>query len=115
MACTILGKIGGKASIYEESVISGHYLTSTENAMSMELSLLNKNTGELYFYYKPEDVQWWITGFKPLGPGKSVQAKDLQSTVTIDFTGKEQLLEDFKNSPNQGWSFDWNKATFVWD
>ncbi len=70
--------------------------------MSMQFALQNTTNGEKYYDYAPAENTWWITGFKPLGAGKSVQAKDLQSTVTIDFTGKEQLLEDFKNSPNQG-------------
>ena len=105
---------GAEAGIYEESIIPGHYLTSTKNAMRMQLSLKNTKTGEKYFDYSPNENNWWITGFKPLGAGKSVQAKDLQSTVIIDFSDNEQMLYDFKLTNPFGWNFDGNKATLAW-
>ncbi len=73
-------------------------------------------TGEQYFDYSPDENQWWITGFKPLGAYQTVQADDLCSTVVIDFAGHEDLFMAFRNTPivYKDWTFDGTTATLVW-
>ena len=108
---------GAEAGIYEESIIPGHWLTSKDNRLKMTLSLKEKNSNTTLFNYTPSSYQWWITGFDP--SHQNAQASNLQSTVTIDFSGNQKLYEGFYNAygtsnKKSPWIFDGMKATLIW-
>lgn len=81
--------------------------------MTLSLSYTN---GEEIFSYTPNEKLWWITGFD--SSNQNVQASDLKSTVTIDFTGKDELFEGFYNKYGETqkpvWTFDGKRATITW-
>ena len=105
---------GAEAGIYKASEIPGHWLTSTENAMPMTLELREKGSRRTIFRHSPSEDNWWITGFLPLGAGNKVQASDLESTVTIDFSDNPNLGSAFKERWGSRWTFDDMKATLIW-
>ena len=109
---------GAEAGIYKESGIPGHWLTSTENAMPMTLDLKEDRSRRTIFRYSPSEDNWWITGFFPLGAGHTVQASELEATITIDFSDNENLYEGFYKEygsvDDSPWSFDGKVATLIW-
>ena len=103
---------GAEAGIYEESIVPGHWLTSTDNKLKMSLSLKEKDSNNQLFNYAPSEYQWWITGFDP--SHQNAQANNLQSTVTIDFSDNVGMWYTFKKAWGNVWKFDDMKATLVW-
>ena len=96
----------------EESIVPGHWLTSTDNKLKMSLSLKEKDSNNQLFNYAPSEYQWWITGFDP--SHQNAQANNLQSTVTIDFSDNVGMWYTFKKAWGNVWKFDDMKATLVW-
>ena len=108
---------GAEAGIYEESIIPGHWLTSTDNNLKMSLSLKELDSGDVLFDYHPTENNWWITGFDP--SHQNAQASNLQSTVSIDFSNNTDLYIGFYNAygPRNSlskWTFEGKVATLIW-
>ena len=104
---------GAEVGIYKESVIPGQWLTSKENAMPMSLKLTEIDTGNVLFDYHPSEKQWWINGFDP--SHQNAYAKNLQLTVTIDFSSNLDIYKAFKKAwDGRGWKFDDMQATYNW-
>ena len=108
---------GAEAGIYEESVIPGYWLTSTDNNLKISLSLKEIDSGDVLFSYTPTQPQWWINGFDP--SNQDAKAENLISTVTIDFSNNDELFEGFygtygSTSKEKLWEFDGKVATLVW-
>lgn len=64
----------------------------------MELTLKNKTTNEVLYEYKPEEFQWWITGFDTAV--QNIKAEELEAVTKIDFSSfgdnKELMLDAFR-------------------
>ena len=104
---------GAEVGIYKESVIPGHWLTSTENAMPMSLKLQEIDSGKVLFDYHPSENQWWINGFDP--SNQSAYVENLQLTVTIDFSSNPDIYAAFKETWNgSAWKFDDMQASYTW-
>ncbi len=104
---------GAEVGIYKESVIPGHWLTSNENAMPMSLKLQEIDSGKVLFDYHPSEDQWWINGFDP--SNQNAYAKNLQLTVTIDFSSNPDIYAAFKETwDGSAWKFDDMQATYIW-
>ena len=108
---------GAETGIYKAGV-GGHYLTASELAMPMTLTLTHNKHGEI-FNYQPSDNQWWITGFDP--QHQNVYAGDMTSITTIDFSAHPDLWEGFyaefgNKKSRQGLYFDVNtkRVTITW-
>ena len=103
---------GAEAGIYKQSIIPGHWLTSTDNNLKMSLSLKEIDSNIVLFDYNPSNYQWWITGFDP--SHQNAQANNLQSTVMIDFSNNADMGQAFKEAWGNVWTFNDMKATLVW-
>ena len=104
---------GAEVGIYKESIVPGHYLTSDENSMPMSLKLQQIDTGKVLFDYHPTEKQWWINGFDP--STQRVLKKNLQLTVTIDFSKNQDLFYAFKQADDsKKWIFNGMQAMYVW-
>ena len=107
---------GAEVGIYKESMIPGHWLTSTESAMSMSLSLIEIDSGAILYDYHPQEKQWWITGFDP--SHQNAMANNLHVIATIDFSENPELYEGFYNKYGDNldspWKFDGKVATLEW-
>jgi RHS repeat-associated protein len=108
-------KSGLAGKIPLSSPIDDHWLVDTSLAMSMSLTLNDRNGNEL-FHYAPEEKQWWITGFDPYL--QNVQASDLTATYTITFNGQSMYNSFFKKYGDRNsdyfdpsWSFNANSLT----
>ena len=59
--------------------------------------------------------KWWVTGFNP--NYQNVQASNLTTTYTVNFSGKEGMYNDFSNtwSDDKRWNFNaqTHTATFT--
>ena len=84
-----------------------------ENSMPMSLKLQQIDTGKVLFDYHPTEKQWWINGFDP--STQRVLKKNLQLTVTIDFSSNPGMYEAFKEIwGTSDWIFYDNKVIFNW-
>ena len=101
---------GAEAGIYEYAGL-GHWFTTTDMAMPMELSLTYK--GDELYHYTPDEKQWWITGFDP--SHQNVQKDEVTATVTLDFSTYEDnsMWEGFLKSVenDERWNIDYANKT----
>lgn len=100
---------GEELRIYEKG-IGPHWYTGTQYAMPMTLELFDQK-GNLILERKPDEPNWWITGFTPAH--QNVLAKDLTAVYTLDFSSDERMYEAFNKSwkKHESWSFDPKKYT----
>lgn len=121
---------GAETGIYRK-YSDTHYLTATDKATDMELTLTSSSKGEL-FNYKPygdtnlwnNGAQWWVNGFD--SQYQNVRADDLIATTVIDFSKmqngiemynafKKATLNSEKPSLKTGWTFSEDyKVTLRW-
>ena len=73
-----------------------HWVVDKDLAMPMTLTLTDTSGNVIVDNYSPEENQWWITGFNP--KYQNMDASKLIATYTVDFTGREELYEAFKNN-----------------
>ena len=57
---------------------------------------VNRNSFKPLFLWRPDQPQWWITGFT--GNGYHTLADKLVMVGTIDFRGKESYYESLRNN-----------------
>ena len=124
---------GAETGIYEY-YSDTHWLTATDKATDMELTLYHN--GEKLYSYSPygdenlwnNGAQWWITGFD--ARTQNVKAEDLEAITIIDFSEMENgeiMYEAFKDATvstrekgetdeTAGWSFsdETYTATLDW-
>ena len=124
---------GAETGIYEY-YSDTHWLTATDKATDMELTLYHN--GEKLYSYSPygdenlwnKGAQWWITGFD--ARTQNVKAEDLEAITIIDFSEMENgeiMYEAFKDATvstrekgetdeTAGWSFsdETYTATLDW-
>lgn len=124
---------GAETGIYEY-YSDTHWLTATDKATDMELTLYHN--GEKLYSYSPygnknlwnNGAQWWITGFD--ARTQNVKAEDLEAITIIDFSEMENgeiMYEAFRDATERekengetdetaGWSFsdDTYTATLDW-
>lgn len=77
-----------------------HYFVDYDLALPMQLYLYEYNGADKInnvFSWRPNDDQWWITGFNPEYVNK-VDVKKLVSVGCIDFTGHEEMYDALKTS-----------------
>lgn len=82
----------------------------TNLAMTMTLTLTDRNGNQL-FSYSPNEKQWWVTGFNPYY--QDVNASDLIATYTITFID-EAMFKAFYQAwygVSKNWSFDVDTLT----
>jgi len=92
-----------------------HWKTGTAYALPMTLQLLDEN-GNSLVYWKPDEANWWITGFNP--QRQCVDAATLTAIYTIDFFSAPDMFENFYAEwymADSRWTFDIEKliATFT--
>lgn len=102
----------------ETGIYSGggpHWLIDKKLSMPMTLSLQNKD-GNTIFDWKPEDKNWWCTGFNPMY--QNVKAADVTSKGSIDFSEHTDLWNAFYDTYQSDpfWTFnpDSHVATYEW-
>ena len=82
---------GAELGIYNHPSIFGlkthHWLAATSHAMKMELRLTYK--GYTIIDYKPNEKQWWITGFYPYR--QNVKANQLKATFKLKFNDPDMF------------------------
>ena len=109
---------GAETGIYKKG-IGDHYFTATDLAQKMQLNLKDSSNNTI-FNYAPTEKQWWINGFNPNYQG--VQAKDLKSTTTIQFSDSKEdqdlyntlLKNKIKNKEKyKEWNFDEKTKTAI--
>lgn len=126
---------GAETGIYEY-YSDTHWLTATDKATAMELTLYHN--GEKLYSYSPygdenlwnNGAQWWITGFD--ARTQNVKAEDLEAITIIDFSEMENgeiMYESFRDATEStrkkengetdetiGWSFsdETYTATLDW-
>lgn len=94
---------GAELGIYERWEYSDEiWKVNKSNAMKMTLKLEHKN--KLLFDWRPNDKQWWITGFDY--KTQNVKRDDLTATFTVEFTNAK-LYKCFKNKwkDDDRWTF----------
>ncbi len=97
---------GAELGIYERWEYSDEiWKVDKSNAMPMTLKLEHKTKGTL-FDWRPNDKQWWITGFDPKTP--NVNRDDLKATYGVEFMNSN-MYNCFKNT----WKYDsrWDFTT----
>ena len=107
---------------YEDEYGVDHWLVNRDFELPMTLRLYCDDN--IVFNYRPEDTQWWITGFNPKFEG--VMANELKVVASIDFSDHPGLWQGFyaeynkqKNDKNKNWDIwyvDKNERTayIVW-
>lgn len=113
---------GAELGIYSRLVVNGkgtgHWVAETKSALPMTMTL--KHNGKDIASYKPSTKQWWITSFNPYY--QNVTAGHLTVSVTINFSSKKKLFDDFyhkygvgRNKSNR-WKFETKnyKATLTY-
>ena len=105
---------GAETGIYKKG-IGDHYFTATDLAQKMQLNLKDSSNNTI-FNYTPTEKQWWINGFNPNYQG--VQAKDLKSTTTIQFSDSKEDQDLYnalmKNKDKyKEWNFDEKTKTAI--
>ncbi|GMQ62881.1 hypothetical protein [Vallitalea maricola] len=93
-----------------------HWLIDKDLALPMTLSLKDRNNKKI-FDWKPEDDNWWITGFNP--DIQNIKADDLTVKATIDFSDNPDMWKSFYNihQDNSMWTFyqDSMRAEYKWE
>lgn len=81
-----------------------HYFSTINDSMPMNLCLYNYNYAadvDNIFSWKPDTLQWWVTGFNPAYAG-NVDASKQVCVGTIDMSSKtdmfEAMYQKYKNS-----------------
>ena len=105
---------GAETGIYKKG-IGDHYFTATDLAQKMQLNLKDSSNNTI-FNYTPTEKQWRINGFNPNYQG--VQAKDLKSTTTIQFSDSKEDQDLYnalmKNKDKyKEWNFDEKTKTAI--
>lgn len=109
-----LGIYSNKSGIAGKNIITCPFdelwLVDTNLAMTMTLTLTDRNGNQL-FSYSPNEKQWWVTGFNPYY--QDVNASDLIATYTITFID-EAMFKAFYQAwygVSKNWSFDVDTLT----
>ncbi|WBW98149.1 RHS repeat-associated core domain-containing protein [Oceanirhabdus sp. W0125-5] len=92
---------GAELGIYRRLEIMGfstpHWLVDQSLALPMSLTLKDNGGNTIINNYKPNQNQWWITGFNPKFKD-DIQASNLKAIYTVDFSGKEDMYDAFIES-----------------
>ena len=90
---------GAELGIYKRLYVLGkktpHWTAATQNAMKMKMSLMYN--GKTIISYRPNENQWWITGFNPYY--LNVNATKLKATFTVWFDS-ENMYDAFYKKNN---------------
>ena len=105
---------GAELGIYNRLRINGnktpHWLAATSHAMKMELKLTYK--GITIIDYKPQEKQWWITGFMPAY--QNVKSNQLKATFKVKFNNSK-MFDSFRldaiKSKHKGITYNTKSST----